>query len=328
MNKKKIVIGGALAVLLGYAVSVYWSCEPDTFSPSKYAAQQATLNHQQPVIGYETTTTLIHINQLLLDKPGGFLTNDRLPPSVLMDNMPAWEAGVLTQVRDMVLILKDRISRSQNESRIDPDLKEAQPALNINSHSWNFPSAESQYQEAIDSLISYRDRLVETKNPSKKATFYARDDGLVAWLEVVQNRLGSISQDLGSSVGEAHLNVDHDQLAEGNGVLREIKVDNTKTPWLRIDNVFYESRGSTWALLLLMQSMRDDFKEVLEEAKAMVVMDQIIGELEATQETVWSPMILNGNGFGLIANHSLIMANYVSRAQAGTVDLINILEKR
>ncbi len=39
-------------------------------------------------------------------------------------------------------------------------------------------------------------------------------------------------------------------------------------------------------------------------------------------------MILNGNGFGLIANHSLIMANYVSRAQAGTVDLINILEKR
>lgn len=81
-------------------------------------------------------------------------------------------------------------------------------------------------------------------------------------------------------------------------------------------------------MLLLMQSMKDDFKEVLEESKATVVMDQIIEELEATQETVWSPMILNGNGFGLIANHSLIMANYVSRAQAGTVDLINILEKR
>ncbi|WP_275658126.1 DUF2333 family protein [Photobacterium phosphoreum] len=177
-------------------------------------------------------------------------------------------------------------------------------------------------------LIHYRNRLTAPKTPNQKAMFYARDDGLVVWLEVVQNRLGSMSQALGSSVGEAHLNVDHDQLAEGNGVLREIKVDNTKTPWLRIDNVFYESRGSTWVLLLLMQSMRDDFKEVLEEAKAMVVMDQIIGELEATQETAWSPMILNGNGFGLIANHSLIMANYVSRAQAGTVDLINILEKR
>ena len=175
MNTKKIVIGGALAVLLGYAVSVYWSFEPDTFSPSNYTAQQATLNHQQQVIGYETTTTLIHINQLLLDKPGGFLTNDRLPPSVFMDNMPAWEAGVLTQVRDMVLVLKDHISRSQNESRIDPDLKEAQPALNINSHSWNFPSAESQYQEAIDSLIRYRNRLTAPKTPNQKAMFYARE---------------------------------------------------------------------------------------------------------------------------------------------------------
>lgn len=159
------------------------------------------------------------------------------------------------------------------------------------------------------------------------STFQARDDGLVAWLEMVQNRLGSISQSLGSSVGEANLNMDS-ALTDSNGVMRDINVDNTKTPWLKIDNVFYESRGSTWAMLLLMQSMKDDFKEVLEESKATVVMDQIIEELEATQETVWSPMILNGNGFGLIANHSLIMANYVSRAQAGTVDLINILEKR
>lgn len=104
----------------------------------------------------------------------------------------------------------------------------------------------------------------------------------MAWLEVVQNRLGSISQSLGSSVGEANLNTDRD-LTDSNGVMRDINVDNTKTPWLKIDNVFYESRGSTWAMLLLMQSMKDDFKEVLEESKATVVMDQIIEELEATQ---------------------------------------------
>lgn len=114
------------------------------------------------------------------------------------------------------------------------------------------------------------------------STFQARDDGLVAWLEMVQNRLGSISQSLGSSVGEANLNTDSD-LTDSNGVMRDINVDNTKTPWLKIDNVFYEYRGSTWAMLLLMQSMKDDFKEVLEESKAMVIMDQIIAELNATQ---------------------------------------------
>ena len=29
-----------------------------------------------------------------------------------------------------------------------------------------------------------------------------------------------------------------------------------------------------------------------------------------------SPMILNGSGFGLMANHSLVMASYISRANA------------
>ena len=99
---------------------------------------------------------------------------------------------------------------------------------------------------------------------------------------MVQNRLGSMSQALGSSVGEANLNMDS-ALTDSNGVMRDINVDNTQTPWLKIDNVFYESRGSTWAMLLLMQSMKDDFKEVLEESKAMVIMDQIIAELNATQ---------------------------------------------
>ncbi|KJG00908.1 DUF2333 family protein [Photobacterium angustum] len=319
MSKVKVIIGAVFFTCILYFLSVYWSFEPDTFNPDSYAAEQAKLNHQTLTTGYETTTTLIHISELLINKSGGFLTNDKLPPSLLMDNMPAWETGVLTQVRDMALVLKDNLSRPQNESHIDSDLKEAQPALNINSHSWNFPSAESEYQNAIDALTRYRDRLSTSRHP---AQFYSRDDNLVAWLEVVQKRLGTISQDLGSSVGEPQLIMDRE--AEG----KEVSLNAPKTSWFKIDNVFYESRGSTWAILLLMKAMKHDFKPLLEEEKATVMIDQIIRELEATQETVWSPMILNGMGFGLLPNHSLIMANYVSRAQAGTVDLINLLEKR
>ena len=319
MSKVKVIIGAVFFTCILYFLSVYWSFEPDTFNPDSYAAEQAKLNHQTLTTGYETTTTLIHISELLINKSGGFLTNDKLPPSLLMDNMPAWETGVLTQVRDMALVLKDNLSRPQNESHIDSDLKEAQPALNINSHSWNFPSAESEYQNAIDALTRYRDRLSASRHP---AQFYSRDDNLVAWLEVVQKRLGTISQDLGSSVGEPQLIMD--SKAEG----KEVSLNAPKTSWFKIDNIFYESRGSTWAILLLMKAMKHDFEPLLEEEKATVMIDQIIRELEATQETVWSPMILNGMGFGLLPNHSLIMANYVSRAQAGTVDLINLLEKR
>jgi hypothetical protein len=54
---------------------------------------------------------------------------------------------------------------------------------------------------------------------------------------------------------------------------------------------------------------------------------QIIRELEPTQETLWSPMILNGSGFGMLANHSLVMASHISRANAAMSDLRRLLEQ-
>ena len=63
------------------------------------------------------------------------------------------------------------------------------------------------------------------------------------------------------------------------------------------------------------------------EKNATVSLQQIIRELEATQQTVWSPMILNGSGFGLLANHSLVMANYISRANAALIDLTELLSQ-
>ena len=65
--------------------------------------------------------------------------------------------------------------------------------------------------------------------------------------------------------------------------------------------------------------------DVLEKKNARVSLQQIIRELEATQETVWSPMILNGSGFGFVANHSLVMANYISRANAALIELSELL---
>ena len=40
-----------------------------------------------------------------------------------------------------------------------------------------------------------------------------------------------------------------------------------------------------------------------------------------------SPVVLNGSGFGLFANHSLVMASYISRANAGIIDLRELLAK-
>ena len=100
-----------------------------------------------------------------------------------------------------------------------------------------------------------------------------------------------------------------------------------KTPFTQIDDVFYEARGASYALIHLMKAIEIDFKDILEKKNAMVSLRQIVRELEATQEPVMSPMILNGSGFGLFANHSLVMANYISRANAAIIDLRRLLEQ-
>ncbi|MFT6275344.1 MAG: hypothetical protein ACJAZ0_001440, partial [Halioglobus sp.] len=67
--------------------------------------------------------------------------------------------------------------------------------------------------------------------------------------------------------------------------------------------------------------------DVLKKKNAQVSMQQIVRELERTQDMVWSPVIVNGTGFGVLANHSLVMASYISRANAAIIDLRDLLSQ-
>ncbi|MGL6013449.1 MAG: DUF2333 family protein, partial [Shewanella oncorhynchi] len=316
---KKVTGVGLFLVLIGYGVSVWWSIEPDPISP-----QQLTASNKN-IVGYATTTSLILTVENLLDKQGGWLSNDVMPPSIFMDNMPAFEYGALEQARDLALIMRKEFSRSQSQSAADKDLGEAQSKLNIDHTSWLVPSAESEYRDAIKLLKLYRARMMDPNN--QDAQFYARADNLNEWLKEVQKRLGSMSQRLSASVGQERLNTD---LAGDNSARQStpnLTSHQVKTSWWKIDDVFYESRGASWALLNFMRAVEVDFADVLKKKNAEVSLRQIIRELEATQQTVWSPVVLNGSGFGLVANHSLVMANYVSRANAAVIDLTNLLSQ-
>ena len=100
-----------------------------------------------------------------------------------------------------------------------------------------------------------------------------------------------------------------------------------KTPWMEIDDVFYEARGSTWALIHFMYAIEVDFDNVLRDKNAVVSFRQMIRELEATQAPLRAPMVLNGSRFGALANHSLVMANYIARANAALIDLRFLLSQ-
>lgn len=329
MERSRLTYGVAAGVLgvfiLGYLLAVYWSFEPDEFDVTALAESDASEYNEKVVTGYTTTSTLIHLADTLLTKPGGYLTNDKLPPSVLMDNMPSWELGVLTQIRDMALIMRRDFSRSQSQSSENDDLKIAQPKFYIDNHSWMFPSAEDEYRGAINALIHFRSNLADPAN--NEAQFYTRADNLVSWLNEVQNRLGALSQKLSASVGRSSLNTDLAGDAEAQQSTETPQEAQVKTSWWQLDDVFYEARGSCWAILQLLKAIEVDFQPVLQKKNAVVSVRQIVRDLEETQQTMWSPMVLNGSGFGLVANHSLVMANYISRSNAAVIDLIELLSR-
>ena len=171
----------------------------------------------------------------------------------------------------------------------------------------------------------YLVRLSDRTQPD--AQFFARADNLREWLAIVEKRLGGLSQQLSASVGQTRVNTDlsgERRASQATTAPTEILV---KTPWLKIDDVFFEARGATWALIHFFEAVEIDFADVLEDKNALVSLRQIRRELEASQQPVRSPMILNGGGFGMFPNHSLVMASYISRANAAVIDLRQLLEQ-
>lgn len=315
-----LVAGVAAYLVLMLLLGFYWNMTPD-----HPAAQFDRDNAKSRVVGSATTSALIDVTETLLDKPGGFLSNDIFPPGVFMDNMPSWEYGVLMQVRDLSRAMRESYSRSQSQSQEDIDLSRAEPRFNFSSNSWAVPASESEYRQGIRFVKAYRKRLSDVNDP--QAQFYARADNLRYWLAVVENRLGSLSQRLSSSVGRPRVNTDLANDPNARQSTPSASEQRVKTPWTKIDNVFFEARGTAWALIHFLKAAEVDFADVLEDKNATVSLRQIIRELEGTQQALFSPMVLNGSGFGPLANHSLVMASYISRANAAIIDLRDLLSK-
>ncbi|WP_426701054.1 DUF2333 family protein [Rhodanobacter sp. Col0626] len=317
----------ALVVLFVAALMWWWDSEPALFDPVATTQTQLQELKRPMSTGATTTAVLITSVHTLLDKRGGYLSNDKLPPGLFMDNVPNWEFGSLTASRDLVRALRNDFSRSQTQSTEDKDLAEADPLLNSPNDRWLLPSSESQYRKAIRHLDGYLGRLGDAEDSN--AHFYARADNLADYLQLASSRLGSLSQRLSASVGQIRVG-DVDASAEpasastvrapGGGRL-------VKTPWNRIDDNFYEARGYTWTLLEQLKAFQQDFGPILRSKHADVSLDQVIRELEEAQRPLHSPMVLNGSPFGFFANHSLVMANYVSRANAALIDLRELLKR-
>ena len=319
------LIYGIVTYILGaIAFGLYWSLTPSPLSVPLGIRSQILASKMQPNLalpkGVATVSTLINIGENLLEKSGGYIANDFAPPGLWLDNMPNWELGVVLQLRDTTQILNSSFSQSNLTHDIDVDLQKAEVRFNFSHKSWGFPSTESQYRAGIEHLKQYNDRLMRANN--SEAKFHADAQHLNDYLAGVEQRLRQLSQRLTASVGPIDNSVAQSSTRDSTKIVSGLY---TKTPWLKVDDVFYEARGSAWAQIALLQAVGIDFADVLKNKSAERSFSQIIRELQPTQQTIFSPIILNGDGFGVVANHSLTMASHLARAQAAISDCRRLL---
>ena len=284
-----------LALLVIYLVvciglGVWWSLRPDSFDIDQAVVEwqgdgaQATLPR-----GVAMSSALTASVDTLLDKPGGLLRNDVAPPGVWLDNMPSWELGVLRQARLTVPALA---AMSTGDAA---PLADAEEALDTDSEDWLYPSAEKRYALAVELLHDF------TASLSAGNALTTRGDALAEWLRSEAERFEALTRRLSASIDDPE-------------ALRELGVDEAElpeaTPWYRVDNVFYEARGEAWAMMHYLRGVRRDYAALFEQAGAMAGLERMIAELEMALRPLWSPMVLNGSGFGIFANHSLTLASY------------------
>lgn len=325
IGKILFIIFAFYMLVVANVLMFIWSDEPDTFNVQQVTSEFNQKHGLETVAGSHMMATTIHMSDVLLNKTGGYLSNDITYPSIFMDNIPRWEFGVVEIQRVVALALRKDLSRSQSQSQENKDLITAQTAYNNDHAKWLLPNAESKYREATEAMIAFTKDMAD---PTKtEAQFYTRADNLRDLLEELSKKLGSLSQGLSEASPNVRVNTDlaNDATAEqSTATSRYVPV---KTEWHKIDDVFYEARGQSWAILHILKAVKHDFDAVLKKKNAHASLDQIIKELEDTQQPVGALIILNGDGFGHVANHSFIMANYISRSNAAIIDLIDLLNR-
>jgi hypothetical protein len=314
---------GAYALVV-IALGIYWS--PPFYTPERIDIEELQEDlvedaGGQAVPGTAVMAAAIGVAETLVNKRGGFIYNDMAPPGLYLDNMANWEYGALKELRDSVRSLRNDFSRSATQSIENDHVKRADVKLAIDPSSWLFPSAEEEYKQALDALQLFMRDL--SRGQDRTAQFFARADNLAVYLSVVEKRLGSLALRLSASVGDEELTAGFVPTAMEEDAEFDVPSNprSYRTPWNEVDDVFYEARGYTWALLHMMEAIRLDFADVLAVRNADVTFAQIIRDLEGATKPMSSPVVLNGHGYGFLSNHSLVMGSYISRANASVLDL-------
>ncbi len=266
--------------------------------------------------GLTLANTLVVIGDDLF---ANWLPNDKIWPTILLDNPQNFQLGELEMLRYTTRVMRDKLTRLRTTDKIDEDCDEAFTLFSNDAFKWVLPSAESRFQAATERLRSYRDRLA-----AGQAEFYPRGDNLSELLDQYVSLLGGINTRLANAPARQRYKISQESAGEVDASREEQRVD-THVPWNRLDDNFYFAQGAAYVLRQVMVAIRDDFSEILETRKARPQVDSIIEVLDQAQ---FEPLVvLNGDVGSVLANHSMELHSLLENARQKIRNLNDMLRQ-
>lgn len=240
----------------------------------------------------------------------GWTANDPFfMPSVILDNMPNYQQGILKAVSRFSVEMMDQLGRIRGTSQIDKDLERAAGLLKYPGNVWVWdpsvslaPTAtsESQYRAGARALLSYNDRLA-----TGQAVFDKRADNLMSLLERIASDLGSSSAQIDTHILDAPF-----WLFDGT-----------------VDDLFYSTKGQLYGHFILLRELGRDFAPILRERQIEGVWQQMLDSLREGSQL--EPLIVIGGSPDalILPNHLTAQGFYLLRARTQLYEVVNILLK-
>lgn len=323
----KSMLGLVLAALVGLYAYFFWQTQVWTnFDPGYVTARDApqrgvSAGEELPeadtcarssIAERAAHLTDFNVNQnawissMLLYKLGFFgLDWDRTP---FFDNKASFQRGVNQALRRTAVELVDTLGRVRGTSQIDSDLQAARESLQFSETTWYFELSPfgpktptpSFYRAAIERLDAFNARL-----ESCEATFDARADNLVQFLDRIAGDIGSTS-----------------------AILRE-RSESHNGGWFdtRADDRFWFAYGQLYAYYGILDAAGADFDEVIEQRSLGVLWEATEEQFRAALRV--RPFIVsNGNESGwIMPTHLATMGFYVLRVRSNLVEIRQVLDR-
>jgi hypothetical protein len=264
----------------------------------------ATIKYDAKVKG----AAFVRTNQMLIQQMvGNWLPNDMYWPTVFLDNMPNFQIGELEVVRYNIHVLRDNLSRMRTTDKIDRKVEDTFTALSNDPYKWWFPSAESKWQDAYNDLEVYYQNLV-----TGVSHFYPRGDNLIELVDDYASLMGGVNTRLINAPQRSGTVLPVDAGDKGSGK-KGTELVSINISWRQIDDNFYYAQGVAYGLYESFKAIKIDFKRVLEEKSAMVLVNKILENLERCYFEPW--IVFNGSAQSVFANHSLNLSSVLNDAR-------------